>query len=217
MRQKMKKINLILTALALMSLTACTFSYDADRRAVLFADSDNEIEKYVRECDKNNMFEKRFTCQDYYNNVYVFTIYNREIMKINNIIYTYEYKNVMLQSLVLLDHNFDALFSPHTIGLHGIATPVNDKGSTVSFVYCQEMFPRQRFKTRHDAESYNNISFMKTEDIFTEEDGYINDFGEWHSYDVYDLVDIVLASRSRDIAYIPFDNRYFCSFEVKQE
>lgn len=63
-------------------------------------------------------------------------------------------------------------------GLQGYATAVNNPDTTISFIFCKDMYPIRGFSSMYEANQISGVYFAG----LNKNEGYIDDFGCWQTY-----------------------------------
>ena len=93
--------------------------------------------------DKDKTYQKRFTAKDKMENLHTVTIYDDEYMKIDNVFYAYKFRNLMHYGLTLnVMGDIKSVNGYEKVwGLQGYATSVNNPDTSISFIFCKDMYP----------------------------------------------------------------------------
>ena len=81
------------------------------------------------------------------------------------------------------------------MGLQGYATSVNNPETTISFIFCKDMCPLKSFSSMYDANQINGVYLANR----NPDDGYIDDFGYWRSYEWTDYFERIFNTRNKDV------------------
>ena len=165
--------------------------------AVSFDKTLEQVQVRAELMDKDKSYQKRFTAKDKMGNLHTITIYDDEYMKIDNVFYAYKFRNLMHYGLTLnvmgdikSVNGFKKLW-----GLQGYATAVNNPDTTISFIFCKDMYPMKSFSSMFEANQISGVSFSGR----NPNDGYVDDFGYWRSYEWTDYFERIFNTRNKDV------------------
>lgn len=147
--------------------------------------------------DKDKTYQKRFTAKDKMGNVHTVTIYDDEYMKIDNVFYAYKFRNLMHYGLTLnVMGDIKSVNGYEKVwGLQVYATSVNNPDTTISFIFCKDMYPLKSFSSMYEANQINGVYFAGR----NPDEGYVDDFGYWRSYEWTDYFERIFNTRNKDV------------------
>ena len=147
--------------------------------------------------DKDKTYQKRFTAKDKMGNLHTVTIYDDEYMKIDNVFYAYKFRNLMHYGLTLnVMGDIKSVNGYEKVwGIQGFATSVNNPDITISFIFCKDMYPMKGFSSMYEANQINGVFFAGR----NPDEGYVDDFGYWRSYEWTDYFERIFNTRNKDV------------------
>ena len=191
MRNFLLYIMVLFTTVSSVS-AKCFFS---NSYKVSFNKTLEQVEVRAELMDKEKSYQKRFTAKDKMGNVHTITIYDDEYMKIDNVFYAYKFRNLMYYSLSLnMMGNIKTVDgTERPWGLQGYATAVNNPDTTISFIFCKDMM--KGFSSMHEVNQINGVYFAGR----NPDEGYVDDFGYWRSYEWTDYFERIFNTRNKDV------------------
>lgn len=165
--------------------------------AVSFDETLEQVQAKADLIDKEKSYQKRFTAKDKMGNLHTVTIYDDEYMKIDNVVYAYKFRNLMHYGLTLnVMGEMKSVNGYEKIwGAQGYATAVNNPDTTISFIFCKDMYPMKCFSSMSEANQISGVYFAGR----NPDDGYIDDFGCWRSYEWTDYFEHIFNTRNKDV------------------
>ena len=165
--------------------------------SVSFDETLEQVESKAEEMEADKSYQKSFTAKDKMGNYHKVIIYDDEYMKIDNVYYAYKFRNLMYYGLTLnvmgdiksVD-GFEKVW-----GLQGYATAVNNPDTTISFIFCKDMYPIKGFSSMYEARQINGVYFAG----LNSNEGYIDDFGMWKTYTWSDYYERIFNTMNKDV------------------
>ena len=165
--------------------------------AVSFDETLEQVQDKADLMDKDKTYQKRFTAKDKMGNLHTVTIYDDEYMKIDNVFYAYKFRNLMHYGLTLnvMGEMKSVNGYEKVWGIQGYATAVNNPDTTISFIFCKDMYPMKCFSSMSEANQISGVYFAGR----NLDAGYIDDFGCWRSYEWTDYFERIFNTRNKDV------------------
>lgn len=154
-----------------------------------------QVEVKAELMDKDKSYQKRFTAKVKMGNVHTVTIYDDEYMKIDNVFYAYKFRNLMHYGLTLnvMGEMKSVNGYEKVWGHKGYATSLNNPDTTISFIFCKDMM--KGFSSMYEANHINGVYFAGR----NPDEGYVDDFGYWRSYEWTDYFERIFNTRNKDV------------------
>lgn len=191
----MSKIrNFLLYIMVIISTVSCASAKDL--YSVRFDKSLEQVQIDAELMEKDKSYQKKFTAKDEMGNYHTVIIYDDEYMKIDKVFYAYKFNNLMYYGLSLnvMGDIRTVDGSEKVWGMQGYATAVNNPETTISFIFCKDMYPK-RFSSMYEARQINGVSFAG----LNKDAGYVDDFGCWQTYDWKDYFGKVFNTMNKDV------------------
>ncbi len=196
----MRKIrNFLLYITVFLSTISCASAKGlfSSEYSVKFDKTLDEVKLSAEDMEKSKTYQKSFSAKDKMGNYHNVIIYDDNYMKIDNVFYAYKFRNLMYYSLTLnvmgdiksVD-GFEKVW-----GLQGYATAVNNPETTISFIICKDMYPIKGFSSMYEASKISGVYFTG----LNKNEGYIDDFGCWQSYEWKDYYETIFNTMNKDV------------------
>ncbi len=166
--------------------------------SVSFDKTLEQVQTRAELMDKNKTYQKKFTAKDKMGNYHTVIIYDDEYLKIDNIFYAYKFRNLMYYGLTLnVMGDIKSVDGFKKVwGVQGYATAVNNPDTTISFIFCKDMYPMIKgFSSMSEACKINGVSFVGRNN----DDGYVDDFGCWRTYEWTDYFQSIFNTMNKDV------------------
>ena len=149
----------------------------------------------IMENDKS--YQKSFTAKDKMGNYHKVIIYDDNYMKIDNVYYAYKFRNLMHYGLTLnVMGDIKSVNGVEKVwGLQGYATAVNNPDTTISFIFCKDLYPIKGFSSMYEANQISGVYFAG----LNKNEGYIDDFGCWKTYGWTDYFEKIFNTMNKDV------------------
>ena len=72
---------------------------------------------------------------------------------------------------------------------------MNNPDTTISFIFCKDMYHMKGFSSMYEVNQINGVYFAG----LNFDDGYIDDFGCWRSYEWTDYFERIFNTRNKDV------------------